>query len=98
MLTRLTAFDDTTPSDFAKDLLLGQYVEPDNKDDAYDIERSFHEWIRRRHQPLGLIRPSDYAAFITDTLVPLGTGPRRVRGLGLSGYDAVGLTGLWSAA
>lgn len=72
MLTDLTALGSSAPSDFIKALLLGRHADLGSiSTDERDIEGSFHEWIRRRHHDLGLTKPSEYATFITNQLVPL---------------------------
>ncbi|MFB9836965.1 GmrSD restriction endonuclease domain-containing protein [Actinoallomurus acaciae] len=73
LFTRLSAFGSAASSDFVKDVLLGHYADLTPKaTDAFDIEQSFHEWLRRHHERLGLVRPSDYTEFIANRLIPMG--------------------------
>lgn len=58
-------------TDFVKALLVGRYADPSDADDLARIETSFHEWIRGNLGRMNLLRPADFAAFITDEFAPL---------------------------
>ena len=60
-----------TATDFVKALLVGRYADPGDADDLMRIETSFHEWIRGNLMRMGLIRPADFASFVTDEFAPL---------------------------
>ncbi|MEE1826621.1 DUF262 domain-containing protein [Streptomyces sp. BE20] len=68
MLTCL-AKDGASPSDFVKTLLQARYVDPTTPG-VEQIDGAFHEWVREHGELLGLRRPDQYRAFITDILVP----------------------------
>jgi hypothetical protein len=59
-----------TAADFVKSLLVGRYADPGNADDLARIEVSFHEWIHRNLKRMDLVRPADFAAFVTDEFEP----------------------------
>ena len=58
-------------TDFVKALLVGRYANPADASDLTRIETSFHEWIRGNLMQMGLVRPADFAAFVTDEFAPL---------------------------
>ena len=58
-------------TDFVKALLVGRYADPGDADDLMRIETSFHEWIRGNLMRMDLIRPADFASFVTDEFAPL---------------------------
>jgi hypothetical protein len=58
-------------TDFVKALLVGRYANPGDANDLARIETSFHEWIRGNLTRMDLVRPADFAAFITDEFAPL---------------------------
>ena len=58
-------------TDFVKALLIGRYANPISADDVARIETSFHEWIRGNLTRMNLIRPADFAEFVTDEFAPL---------------------------
>jgi hypothetical protein len=60
-----------TATDFVKALLVGRYADPGDANDLMRIETSFHEWIRANLMRMGLIRPADFASFITCEFAPL---------------------------
>lgn len=53
-------------TDFVKALLVGRYADPGDASDLTRIETSFHEWIRGNLTRMNLVRPADFAAFVTD--------------------------------
>jgi hypothetical protein len=57
-------------TDFVKALLIGRYADPDDASDLTRIETSFHEWIRGNETRMNLVRPADFAAFVTDEFAP----------------------------
>src|SRR5215471_2736136 len=57
-------------TDFVKALLIGRYADPGDASDLVRIETSFHEWIRGNLVRIDLVRPSDFAAFVTDEFAP----------------------------
>jgi hypothetical protein len=59
-----------TATDFVKALLVGRYADPGDASDLTRIETSFHEWIRGNLLRMGLARPADFAAFVTDEFAP----------------------------
>jgi hypothetical protein len=59
-----------TATDFVKALLVGRYANPGDASDLARIETSFHEWIRGNLPRMKLVRPSDFAAFVTDEFAP----------------------------
>jgi len=70
-MTALSALGGTgAASDFLKALLIGRYADPGDDRDLARIETSFHEWIRGNLDKMGLARPADFAAFITDEFAP----------------------------
>jgi hypothetical protein len=71
-MTGLSALDGGmgAATDFVKAMLIGRYADPGNPDDLARIETSFHEWIRGNLGKMNLIRPADFAAFITDEFAP----------------------------
>lgn len=58
-------------TDFVKALLVGRYADPGDGSDLTRIETSFHEWIRGNLLRMDLVRPADFAAFVTDEFAPL---------------------------
>ena len=58
-------------TDFVKALLVGRYADPGDASDLTRIETSFHEWIRGNLLRMDLVRPADFAAFVTDEFAPL---------------------------
>jgi hypothetical protein len=58
-------------TDFVKALLIGRYADPRDASDLTRIETSFHEWIRGNLARMNLVRPADFAAFVTDEFAPL---------------------------
>jgi Protein of unknown function DUF262/Restriction Enzyme Adenine Methylase Associated/Protein of unknown function (DUF1524) len=56
--------------DFVKALLVGRYADPNDTNDLTRIETSFHEWIRGNLRRMDLVRPADFAAFVTDEFAP----------------------------
>ena len=57
-------------TDFVKALLVGRYADPGDASDLTRIETSFHEWIRGNLLRMDLVRPADFAAFVTDEFAP----------------------------
>ena len=57
-------------TDFVKALLVGRYADPDDASDLARIETSFHEWIRGNQTRMNLVRPADFAAFVTEEFAP----------------------------
>nr|WSY55710.1 DUF262 domain-containing protein [Streptomyces sp. NBC_00886] len=73
MLTNLVAVDNVIPADFVKTLLLARHADmSEGAKDVQQIEVSFHEWIRKNHERVGLVGRPDYARFITQDLKQLG--------------------------
>jgi hypothetical protein len=58
-------------TDFVKALLVGRYADPRDADGLARIESSFHEWFRGNLTRMELVRPADFAAFVTDEFAPL---------------------------
>ena len=58
-------------TDFVKALLVGRYADPRDADGLARIESSFHEWFRGNLTRMNLVRPADFADFVTDEFAPL---------------------------
>jgi len=51
--------------------VVGRYADPSDASDLTRIETSFHEWIRGNLLRMDLVRPGDFAAFVTGESAPL---------------------------
>lgn len=70
-MTGLSALGGTgAAADFVKALLVGRYADPVNADDLSRIEASLHEWIHGNLAQMALVRPANFAAFITEEFAP----------------------------
>lgn len=70
-MTGLSALGGTgAAADFVKALLVGRYADPADATDLTRIEISFHEWIHGNLERMNLVRPADFAAFVTEEFAP----------------------------
>jgi len=60
-----------TATNFVQALLVGRYANPSSADDLARIETSFHEWFRGNLPRMHLVRPADFADFVTEEFAPL---------------------------
>lgn len=72
MLADLSQHGVDTPSEFVKAILVAKFAAFDaDSTDLVEIDRAFHEWVRKNETRLELRGPEDFRAFVEYFLVPL---------------------------